>query len=146
MSGTAPPDHIGWDLVRAARLWLAEFEAEVVAAGHPWFAEARGRLIEHIGRTGVEQGALAVRSGMTKQAVAQHLDALEHDGLVRRVGVDGDHRKRRVVWTTRGQAALDDIDAAKGRVEARLRRRMGEEAFRSLRAGLKTVAAGRQDT
>ena len=140
MSAPEPPDHIGWDLVRAARAWVAEFEAEVVAAGHPWFGEARGRLVQHIGPRGAEQGAIAARAGMTRQAVAQHLDALEADGLLRRAAVEGDSRKRRVVWTEAGEAALWDIDAAKARVEERLRARIGEEAFRALRDGLKAYA------
>ena len=143
---TAPPDHIGWDLVRAARAWLAEFEAEVVAAGHPWFAEARGRLVEHIGRDGVAQAALAGPAGMTKQAVAQHLDALERDGLIERVAEVADGRQRRVVWTDAGRAALRDIDAAKARVETRLRARIGEARFAALRDGLKALAEDRQET
>ncbi|MEM0948587.1 MAG: MarR family transcriptional regulator [Pseudomonadota bacterium] len=140
------PDHIGWDLVRASRVWLAEFESEVVAAGHPWFAEARGRLVEHIGRDGAEQGAIAIRAGLTKQAVAQHLDSLERDGLIRRETLEGDGRKRRVVWTGQGLRALHDIDIAKGRVEARFRLRLGDDAFRHLRDGLKRIADVRQET
>ena len=138
------PDHIGWDLVRAARLWTAEFTQDVVAAGYPWFAEARGQLVQHIGRDGVDQGALAGKAGLTKQAVAQHLDALEADGLIRRESVDGDSRRRRVVWTDKGKAALRDIDRAKARVEERLRQHLGPERFAALRDGLKAMAEGRQ--
>ena len=139
-----PPDHIGWDLVRAARIWFSEFEAEVVAAGYPWFAEARGRIVEHIARDGADQGAIAARAGLTKQAVAQHLDALERDGLIRRVASRADARKRRVIWTEAGRQALQDIDAAKARVENRLRARLGLKTFNALRAGLKETIAGRQ--
>ncbi len=139
-----PPDHIGWDLVRAARIWLRAFEAEVVAAGHPWFVEARGRIVEHIGRGGAEQGAIADRAGLTKQAIAQHLDALEREGLIRRIAAKGDGRKRRVVWTEAGLDALRDIDGAKARVEQALAADLGPEIFDGLRAGLKAVAQTRQ--
>ena len=145
MTARVPPDHIGWDLVRAARWWKRAFIAEVTQAGHPWFAEARGRLVEHIGRNGIEQGALADRAGLTKQAVAQHLDRLEADGLISRVPYDGDARKRRVIWTATGQAALDDIDRAKASVEADLARRIGKVALRDLSALLKKVAPDRQE-
>lgn len=136
---SAPPDHIGWDLVCAARVWESAFVEDVTAAGHPWFADARGRLVQHIGRKGVGQAALADRAGMTKQAVAQHLDRLESDGLIARVADSEDSRKRRVVWTDAGQRALDDIDAAKLRVERRLKARLGAQAFAALRRALKEV-------
>lgn len=138
------PDHIGWDLVRAARIWEAAFVGEVVRAGYPWFAEARGRLVQHIGPDGVDQGALAERVGHSKQAVAQALDRLEADGLIRREGAAGDGRRRRVVWTPAGQVALAEIDRAKLRVEARLKQRLGAEAFEGLRRGLKGIVETRQ--
>ena len=132
-----PPDHIGWDLVRAARAWEAEFIREVVEAGHPWFAEARGRILQHIGRNGVGQADLVRRSGLTKQAVAQHLDQLEADGVLRRVQDPADSRKRAVEWTVEGRVALETIDAAKLRVERRIKDRIGKDHFSALRDGLK---------
>ncbi|MDU8944743.1 MarR family winged helix-turn-helix transcriptional regulator [Ovoidimarina sediminis] len=111
----------------------------MAGAGHPWFAEARGRLLEHIGRDGIGQGELAKRADLTKQAVAQHLDQLEAEGLLRRVQDPSDSRKRRVVWTKKGEAALSDIDLAKRRVEGRLKRRLGAGQFAALKAGLKAV-------
>lgn len=138
-------EHIGWDLVRAARVWTSEFTDEVVAAGHPWFAEARGQLVQHIGPNGVDQGALAERSGLTKQAVAQHLDVLEAEGLIVRENVASDSRRRRVVWTDLGRTALRDIDSAKSKVEARIRRRLGTVRFTALREGLQALAKTRQD-
>lgn len=134
------PDHIGWDLVRAARVWKAEFIEEVVRRGHAWFAEARGRIAEFIARDGTEQTAIAERSGLTKQAVAQHLDALEADGLIARETDPSDSRRRRVVWTRQGRDALADIDTAKRAVEERLKARIGPERFAALRSGLKAVA------
>ena len=133
------PDHIGWDLVRAARWWEAEFIQEVAGAGHPWFAEARGRLVEHIGKAGIEQGALAERAAITKQAVGQHLDALEADGVVQRVQDPDDSRKRFINWTDAGLGALRDIAAAKLRIEARLKRRLGASDLASLKAALRQV-------
>ena len=38
-----PPDHIGWDLIEAARLWEKQFTDRMVACGHDWFGEARGK-------------------------------------------------------------------------------------------------------
>ncbi|MEL6170077.1 MAG: MarR family transcriptional regulator [Pseudomonadota bacterium] len=133
------PDHIGWDLVRAARLWEHRFATEMVAAGHPWFAEARGRLIEFIGRDGIAQNELHKRAGATKQAVAQHVDRLVSDGVIARLPDPEDHRRRRLVFTQKGRAALRDADRIKGEIERAFARSMGPESLSVLRLGLKTL-------
>ena len=138
MSG--PPDHIGLELVRAAEAWEQAFNAAMVAAGYPLFAEARGRLIRYIGRDGVGQAELAARAGLTKQAVQLHLVALERDGVLTRAPVAGDRRARRVIFTDRGRAMLAAGDRIKAELESGIIARIGAARFADLRAVLKALA------
>lgn len=131
------PDHIGWDLVRAARLWDARFTEAMIAAGHPWFGEARGRLIRFVGRDGIPQSALVTASGLSKQAVQQHLDALQADGIIRRLPDMGDARRVRVVFTARGHEVLATADRIKAEVEAGMAAALGQDGLETLRRLLK---------
>ncbi|MEM6636454.1 MAG: MarR family transcriptional regulator [Pseudomonadota bacterium] len=132
------PDHIGWDLVRAARLWEARLSAHMVAAGHGWFGEARGRLIEHIARSGTSQATIAARAGISKQAVAKHLDALVADGIVERIADPRDARRVDIGYTARGRAALAEIDRAKAAIEDEVRAEIGQRRLDALRDALKS--------
>jgi DNA-binding MarR family transcriptional regulator len=139
---TDAPDHVGILLWEAATAWKRRFTREMVAAGHPWFAEARGALLRHIGRDGASQGTIAARAGLTKQAVQQHVDALVADGVALRADDPADARRRIVRLTAAGRAALDEGDRIKARLEADLARRLGDERLAALRAMLEEVAAG----
>lgn len=139
-----PPDHIGWTLWQAAHVWRTEFTAEMVAAGHGWFGQARARLIPHIGPKGLRQGELVARSGLTKQAVQQFVDELERDGILTRVPDAGDARARRVLPTEAGLAAMRDADRIKVEIEARWRDRLGSADFDRLDTLLRRVVATRE--
>lgn len=133
------PDHVGILLWDAAGAWHARFVAAMVAAGHPWFGEARGTLLRHIGREGAPQGELAARAGLTKQAVQQHVDALAVDGIVERTPDPADARRKQVRLTPAGRAALADGDRIKGEIEAAYAARLGVERLAALRAALAAV-------
>ncbi len=142
------PDHIGWDLLRAARIWEADFVARMVAAGHGWYGEARGRMAEFIGRDGALQTDIVNRSGLTKQAVAQHLDDLARDGIITRIPDPDDSRKRRVIYTQAGLKAKADADRIKFEIEEAFAQAEGDKALRALKSAVKTFIAStdRQDT
>lgn len=133
------PDHIGWTLWRAAQVWRSEFTAAMVAAGHGWFAQARGNLLVHIGPSGLRQGDLVDRARLTKQAVQQFVDELVADGILMRVPDATDARAKRVLLTPAGEAAMRDADRIKTEIEARWRSEIGEEAFAALDAGLRRL-------
>lgn len=135
------PDHIGWTLWRATLSWRKEFTAAMSAAGHGWFAQARGNLLVHIGPTGIRQGDLAEKAGLTKQAVQQFLDELVQDGIVMRTPDETDARARRVRLTPAGEAAMRDADRIKLQIETRWRERLGSEGFDQLDALLRQVIA-----
>jgi DNA-binding MarR family transcriptional regulator len=136
-----PPDHIGWTLWRAAQVWRAEFVAAMVAAGHGWFGQARGNLMVHIGPSGLRQGDLVARAGLTKQAVQQFVDELVADGILTRVADDRDGRAKRLMLTSAGLAAMRDADRIKADIEARWCQKIGAEAFAALDTALRSVIA-----
>src|SRR5262245_52164527 len=74
------PDHIGWRLWQANRVWLKTFAEAMRSSGHDWFTDSRAGLMGLIPRTGIRQSALIERTGTTKQAVQQLLDGLEAEG------------------------------------------------------------------
>ncbi len=137
-----PPDHIGWTLWQAAQVWRREFTSGMVAAGHGWFGQARGNLMQYIGSAGVAQSVLADRSGLTKQAVQQFVDDLTADGIVTREADPKDARARRIVLTERGQAAMRDADRIKAEIEARWRNRLGGAEFDRLDRLLRRLIDG----
>ncbi len=131
---TIPPliDHVGWRLWRASQQWMRRFSAEMVAAGHPVFAEARSQLIPHIAREGTRQSELVTRMGLSKQAVQQLVVALEDDGLVERLPDPDDRRGKVVAFTPRGLALLAAANVVKQRIEKDYRTRLGPEEFAQL--------------
>ena len=135
------PDHIGWTLWRATTTWRKAFVAAMAAAGHDWFAQARGNILVHIGPDGIRQGDLAERASLTKQAVQQFVDELVKDGIVMRTPDDRDARARLVRLTPKGEAAMQDADRIKLEIETRWRNLLGDAGFAQLDHALRQVIA-----
>jgi DNA-binding MarR family transcriptional regulator len=135
-----PIDHVGLDLVLAARAWRRRLATAMAERGHAWLAEGRGALIEHIGRSGVGQLELTRRAGLTKQAVQQHLDELVADGVVERAPDPSDGRRNLVRFTAKGLAALAEANDVKRNIEQDYVRALGRRTFDELRAALRIVA------
>lgn len=136
------PDHIGWTLWRATHAWRKDFLAGMVAAGHAWFAQARGNILVYIGPNGIRQTELAEKASLTKQAVQQFLDELELDGIVHRTRDEKDARARWVRLTPAGEAAMRDADRIKVQIETRWRAKLGPAAFDELDRLLRQVVDG----
>ncbi len=134
-----PIDHIGWDLWQAAAVWQSRFQSDMVAAGHAWFAEARGGVLAHLDRTGNRQSDVATRMGVSKQAVQQLVDGLVADGVVERRADPTDARARWVVLTARGRAVHADADRIKRAIESEWQKRLGKSAFAALRRALRDI-------
>lgn len=133
-------DHIGVRLWRATALWKKEFDAGMIALGHPWFAHARSGLLAYLGRNGARQAELAERAGLTKQAVQQFVDGLVADGAVERVPDPGDARAKIVVFTAHGRRVLADANRVKRTIEADFRKRLGDADFERLFETLNRLA------
>jgi DNA-binding MarR family transcriptional regulator len=136
------PDHIGWRLWRAADWWKREFVAGMVAAGHPWHAEARAAVLPHVAPAGTRQADIVARMGLSKQAVQQLIAELEADGILRRDPDPADGRGKVVRYTEAGLAAQRDAARVKRAIERRMRDRMGAADFDRLFDLLKAVGDG----
>jgi DNA-binding MarR family transcriptional regulator len=135
------PEHIGWTLWRATLVWRKDFVAAMVAAGHVWFAQARGNILVYIGPGGIRQAELADMASLTKQAVQQFVDELVADGIVTRTRDEKDARARWVRLTPLGEAAMRDADRIKVEIETRWCDRIGDEGFARLDSTLRQVIA-----
>ncbi len=121
----APSSHLGWDLYEAARGWDQMFARRMAERGYPVFAEARARLLSLIGPHGISQRALAEASGLTKQAVQQHLDLLVADGLVTRSLDAGDKRQRQISLSPDGLVMMAIADEVRTEIETGFGARIG---------------------
>ncbi|MEO1227859.1 MAG: MarR family transcriptional regulator [Myxococcota bacterium] len=105
--GHAKVSSVGHLLVRCARLFN---EAGVRRLRRdPRLAEARPShlaLFPHLDLEGTRIAELARRAEISKQAVAQHVDALEGLGVVERRPDPEDGRAKRVVFTDLGREMM----------------------------------------
>ncbi len=134
-------EHLGWDLWLATSRWKERFTAAMVDRGHGWYAEARGELFRHLDPGGVQQGVLAERAEMTKQAVQQLVDGLVRDGIVRRVADPEDARARVLYLTAKGVRAAEDARLIKRDIDAHYRSVLGAESLHTLQRLLRTLIA-----
>ncbi len=134
-------DHIGWRLWDAAAVWKDRFAAEMVAAGHDWYAEARSSVMPYVSVNGTRQADIVARMGLSKQAVQQLIVDLERSGILRRDPDPDDGRGKIVRFTQRGLAAQQDGQKAKRKVEAEIREKLGDRAFDDLMATLKKIGS-----
>jgi DNA-binding MarR family transcriptional regulator len=132
-------EHIGWDLHRVNSMWKTKFHQKMVARGCGWMGEARGVLLQHVGPGGIGQNILVQKSGLTKQAIQQHLDGLVQDGIVVRVVDENDARQKRVQLTQRGMQSAQVANDVKIEIEGEFREAMGDAQFDTLVTALRVV-------
>lgn len=125
-------DHVGWRLWRLARLWKAEFERAMAARRLQWCSGARAELVGALRQGARPQSALVGELGITKQAVQQVVDELSALGAVERHADPDDARARLVALTAKGRKALEESNAVKREIEARLRKALGTRRFAQL--------------
>lgn len=133
-------DHVGWRLHQAFAHWKALFSQKMAERGCVWVAEARGGLMQHIGPDGISQNQLVQRSGLTKQAVQQHLDELTRDGVIRRTPDPNDARKKRVELTAKGIESQHIANDVKREIENEFRSIVGESDFGQFSKALRALA------
>lgn len=125
-------DHVGWRLWDAAAAWKERFAAEMVAAGHDWYREARSSVVPYVGIEGTRQSDIVERMGLSKQAVQQLIVDLERSDILRREPDPNDRRGKIVRFTAKGLAAQRDSTRAKEKVEAEIRAALGDDEFEHL--------------
>jgi DNA-binding MarR family transcriptional regulator len=129
-----PPleNHIGVRLWTLSELWKAQFDAEMVAAGHPYFAEACSNVLRYVGPNGVTQATIVKRMQLSKQAVQQLIDDLVAYGVVKREADPADKRGKLVVLTQKGLRALHDANRTKGNIERHYEKKIGADRLKGL--------------
>lgn len=90
-------------------------------------------VFQYPGPEGCRPGELAERAGMSKQAMNQLLQSLEHLGYIRRNDDAGDRRARVVRFTKRGRAAWGKIYEILIQVETEWRTALGDKHFDQLK-------------
>lgn len=127
-------------LFRAARLLDEEALRRAAARpGHPRLRRSHASLFPHIDLEGTRITELAERLGVSKQAVSQLVDDLEHMGVLARVPDPDDARAKRVVFTALGRSGLLDGLEVLGSVEHELAARVGAREMEQLKKTLTSV-------
>ncbi|MCO7221344.1 MarR family winged helix-turn-helix transcriptional regulator [Klenkia sp. PcliD-1-E] len=98
------------------------------------------RLLSFLPPEGERVSRLVVRSGLTKQALAQALDPLEAGGYVEVVPDPADRRARLVRLTDGGREVVGAMSARLAEVEAGWAGAVGPERWATARAVLAQVA------
>ena len=113
-----PPleDHIGVQLWTLSEAWKKQFDAEMVALGYGYFAEARSNVLRFVGPRGTPQSKIVRLMGLSKQAVQQLIDELVAEGVVEREADPADKRGKLIVLTQAGLAALHDANRIKRQI------------------------------
>lgn len=143
----AGPD-FGILLLLAARAFADDLHARLAAEGFPKMRAGFGFMFRAIRGAEPTPGELAVRLGVSKQAVGKLLDEMEQRGFVERRPDPSDRRARRVRLTQQGRLASETALRLGGEIEAALRARVGDEQVEALRSALLAYVeehGGRED-
>lgn len=142
MSSDPPGFELPLRLLLGFRVLIDELHAELARQGHPELRPMHGFVFQAIGPVGTTAAELGRRLGVSKQAAAKHIDALEALGYVERLADPADARSKRVRLTRRGVDSL----ARSARIFDELRERwakvIGRERLRALEADLRKVTPG----
>ncbi len=119
-----------------------ELHAELARQGHVDARPAHGFALRAVGADGTTAAELGRRLGVSKQAAAKTIAALEALGYVERSLDSADARRRLVRATERGE----DLLARSARIFYDLRARwvaeLGERRVRAIEDGLRAVTGG----
>ncbi|AXT86354.1 MarR family transcriptional regulator [Aeromicrobium sp. A1-2] len=94
-------------LLEGFRIIIEDLHAELDRRGHPGLRPAHGFALQAVGTEGATTVDMSRRLGMTKQAAAKHIDALERRGYVERTAHPTDARSKLVQLTAQGVDCLD---------------------------------------
>ncbi|MGI8416137.1 MAG: MarR family winged helix-turn-helix transcriptional regulator [Nakamurella sp.] len=131
---------------RLERFNLERLRAAYAAAGMDDLRPAQVRMLVPLVGGARRAADLALLVGVSRQAVAQFLAALEDRGYVRRAEDTTDARARLIELTDRGRRALRVTRAVSQRVQGRWREVLGAERLAQTMAALaELVAADQRD-
>jgi DNA-binding MarR family transcriptional regulator len=128
-------------LVGVKELMLDEMRARLHERGFEEIREPHGHVFRFLHQGPIRLSDMAERTGLTKQAIGEHIDFLESRGYVTRQPDPADGRAKLVVATERGEAAMAAARQVFADVERRWARRLGAERIRALRETLEDIVA-----
>jgi DNA-binding MarR family transcriptional regulator len=111
------------------------------ARGFTDLTAAHLNVLQYPGPHGVRPSELAVRTGMTRQALNYLLGQMEEGGYLERRDAAGDQRSRRIHLTRRGHRAVSAIREIVAEVESEWEGELGREEFAHLRRLLQRLYA-----
>jgi len=113
--------------------------ANLAARGH--LTASHVHITRHLALEGSRLTDLAMRAGVSKQAMGKLVGQCEAWGLVLREADVRDARARRIVFTPTGLAWLQAFEEAVAQTEAELRTAVGAEVATVVALGLEAYAA-----
>lgn len=139
MAQPSDPDTLGFLISDVARLFRAEVERRIAAAGVA-VTPGEGRALANVARCGiVRQNVLAERMGVEAMTLSGYLDRLESRGLVTRTADPADRRAKLVELTTQAEDVLLDVRSIGIAIREELTGNMGAERWNELVAMLKVL-------
>jgi DNA-binding MarR family transcriptional regulator len=138
----------GWALplllLSAFRALVDELHERLVAVGHPDARPAHGFALQAIGPDGATTSELGRRLGVTKQAAAKTVAALERLDYVATGPALGDGRARLVRRTARGEELLTLSAEIFTTLRAEWAAQLGERRMVQIEDDLERIGGGRQ--
>lgn len=134
-------DNIGRLLNSAVRRFEDRVLELMTAAGYADARISHVNLTRNLDREGTRLTELAIRAGMTKQAMGELVDQCAAIGLVERTDDPGDKRAKIVQFTRLGIQWLEAFRKAVDRAEHEMRTEVGGTRHDGMRAALKTYAS-----
>jgi DNA-binding MarR family transcriptional regulator len=132
-------------LSMAVTVALESLHEDLARAGHPNLRPAHGYAL-HAVSTGVDTASrLAPLLGMSKQGAAKLLQTLVDEDYVEVGSASGDARRKPVVLTRRGRAAVEASVAIQHDIEQRWAAVVGPQKMQTLRATLSQAVLAESD-
>ena len=129
-------------LGRLYREFASDFERRMANAGFDDITLAHGtNVLRFVPDDGIRIGALAARSGLTKQALSQQVKYLEAHGYLTVEPDPSDQRSKLVRNTQRGWDCRAVARPLFDQIEGSWARRVGSGELRQLRAALEHAAS-----
>jgi DNA-binding MarR family transcriptional regulator len=130
-------------LLAAYQATAHELLQVLAASDHEHIRHKHGAVFANLDDSGTRPSVLAKRAGMTRAAMGELIDELERLGYVERVPDPADRRAKLVIGTPWARDVLAIVVAVNEKLERRLKRELGPEAYDSLRAGLERLGGTR---
>ena len=141
MSSEPPGFELPLRLLLGFRVLIDRLHAELARQGHPDVRPVHGFVLQAVGPGGTTAVELGRRLGITKQAAAKHVEALERLGYLRRIADPHDARRKVLQLTDRGADSLGRSARIFDALRAEWADTLGVERLRALEADLRAVTA-----